>query len=350
MRLSVEPEAFAEAVKSAAAIARGQGVTNCVKLVATIEDALIVTGGDGDTFVELTVPATVEDPGAICTPAKVLAKAVPKLNGHILLTVDDDGALGVETLTSRLTLPTVSAAEYPTLQWPEGDPVDVTECWDRLRLIAYASAMALEPKFQAVKLLPDGWAEAYDKTRMARTEIPEGLGASVRKDSFDFAARLIEGEVSITTSANAVAFYGENVRLRAAVVQAEVVTAMLPQLAEWLAEGPSFSCDRKAFLEAVGLNEVVRDNDRQAIRVDVADGEARLTARSADIGEVTSAFPVVGAMPWVVGVTGSYVRDVLSRTTADEVTFQFGPSNIHPIVVESDGIVHMFAPNRIGSA
>lgn len=343
MRVQVEADVLADAVKAAASLSRGPGATNCVKLEAT--DQLVVTGGDGETYAEFTVPATVIREGATLTPAKVFAKAVPKLNGTVELMLDDDDALGVETVTSRLTLPTAPAQDYPKPLWPEGEPVDVTGSWDRLRLIAYASAMALESMFQAVKLLPDGWAEAYDKTRMARTEIPEGLSASVRKDSFDFAARVIEGSVSIATSNNAVAFYGKGARVFAVTVATEVKSALTPQIAALLGAGPALTCNRKALLEAIGLIEVVKDDERQAIRVDIVDGEATLTARSAEAGEVVSIFPVEGETPWPFGITGGYVRDVLSRTSAEDVTLQFSETNRGPIIVESEGIVHMFGPN-----
>ena len=45
-------------------------------------------------------------------------------------------------------------------------------------------------------------------------------------------------------------------------------------------------------------------------------------------------------------MTTHFVKDVLARCDADEVTFQFGSAQNHPIVVESDGITHLFGPNR----
>ena len=344
MKVEVEADVLAAAVKHAAVLTKNV-IPYTSLLLTTTANRLLVTAGDGDTFAEFTVHARVEEQGATLVPTKVFAKAVPKLNGVVSLTLEGS-ELEIETLTSNLKLPVVDPQTYPKVAWPESDPVDVSECWDRLRLIAYASAMALEPKFQAVKLLPDGWAEGFDKTRMARTPIPEGLCASVRKDSFDYAARVIEGSVSVATGDNAVAFYGESVRVRASVVQGEARTAMPPQVPELLAAGTQVTFDRKALLEAIGLIEVVKDDERQAIRIDIEGDEATLSAYSPDVGRVNSSVAVSGSTPWPIGITGGYVRDVLSRSTEDEVTFQFGPQFAHPIVVESDGITHMFGGNR----
>lgn len=344
MKAEVDALVMADAVKAAASVARGAGVTNCLRL-EVVGTNMLVLGGDGDTFIELVVPVSGGEDGVLVTPAKTLAKAAPLLDGPVSLYTQGE-RLVVETMTSELSLPLADPVEYPRLRWPEGEPVELGAAWERLRLIAYASAMSSEPVFQAVKLLPDGWAEAYDKTRMARTPIPDGLAAAVRKDSFDFAAKVMGAEISAVTGENAVSFHGPGVRVLAATVQAQLATATPGELSGWLDEGPSFTCDRKAFLEAVSLVEVVRDGRAQPVRVDVVDEEATLSAKTPDVGEVSASFPVEGEMPWPFGITAGYVRDVLSRSAAERVTFQFGPSDRHPIVVETDDIVHMFGPNR----
>lgn len=344
MKVQVEAEPLAAAAKTAAAIARGD-ITGCL-LIQAAGETLSLTGGDGDTFVELTIQANVIREGVVATPAKVFAKAAPKLNGEILLTEDDEGHLLMESLVSTLTLPTIEAQSYPRVRWPEAEPVDLSDCWERLRDISYAASLTMMPVFAAVKLLPDGWAEAYDKTRMARTPIPEGLTAAVRRDSLDFAARVIEGDVSVSTGDNGVSFHGDGIRLFAATVAGDVVSAVPSQLAGWIEAGSSFSCDRKDFLEAIGLIEVVKGDAIQPFRLDIKDGEAAIRASSADIGSVSSGFAVEGEIPWLIGMTTHYVKDVLTRSTAEKVTFRFGSEPNHPIMVESDGITHMFGPNR----
>ena len=344
MKAQVDAEALADASRTAASIARGE-ITGCL-LIEAVGDHLLITGGDGDTYIEVKIRANVIRSGVVATPAKVFAKATPKLTGDVLLTEDDEGRLLVESLVSVLTLPTIDASQYPQIRWPDTEPVDVSECWDRLRNITYAASLVMEPRFKAVKLLPDGWAEAYDKTRMARTRIPDGLSAAVRRDSIEFAAKVIEDSVSVSTGPNGVAFYGEGVRIHAAVVAGEVESAAVPQVEEWLAAGSTFSCKRKDFLEAIGLIEVVRGDTIHPFRLDVNDGQANIRASSVDIGSVSSDFPVDGDLPWPIGMTTHFVKDVLARCDADEVTFQFGSAQNHPIVVESDGITHLFGPNR----
>ena len=56
MKAEVDASVMADAVKAAASVAKGAGVTNCLRL-EVVGTNMLVLGGDGDTFIELVVAA-----------------------------------------------------------------------------------------------------------------------------------------------------------------------------------------------------------------------------------------------------------------------------------------------------
>ena len=341
MKFSLPADVLNEAMSTVAPLSKGQGITNCILIEAGV-DGVTFTAGDGDTFVTLTREADVERVGSVATPARTIAKASSKLRGTVTLTEDDDGALGVDTKSSRLTLPTAPTVEYPKLSWPDGEPVDLTEWWGDLAKIAYAADSEKSPNAWWYSItFSDGRATAFGGIRLAYCPAPGDLEGIVLRSSFYYAHRTLGDEVTMTLSSQFVRFAGDGIAILSRVPMANVKPLPIDF------ETPhKVTVNRKELLEALGLVEVVKDSIATPVRIDVSECEMRMQANSPDIGEVACGLEAEGELPYPTGFTSSHVRDVLTRMDGETVTFGFSAEPNKPIRVIEGDVTHILNPNR----
>lgn len=342
MKAEVEAEALAPAVKAAASVARGRDALSCLLISAT-PDGLSITGGDGDTFVTHAAGGDVEREGKVCAPARTLAKAVGNLTGVVELSEDDDGAFGLETKTSRLTLPTVKASEYPAFSMSEGEPVEMAPFWENLSRISYAAdnPRSTHPRHYSLAFYPDGHVEAYGGTRVATCPSPEGFDGLVLRSSIDAAVNLLgDEEISMWVAPNFVRFSAGPTDIVCRTPQGE-----RPALPLQLDQPHQISFERKEMLEALALVEVVKGDIAVPIRIDVVRGELRMRASSPDVGEVAVALEIEGDIPFPSGLTSSHTRDALVNCLGQRVTLEFGPSANKPLRIIDGEVTHIINPN-----
>lgn len=124
MIFTTETKAFAAAVASAAKVIPAKSpwpiLTN-LKMV-TNDDRVTLIGSDGDTTLEIDVPAQVETEGAVCVPFQPLAKFCAAARADtIKIAIDGNGAKA-QAGRSRIALSAQSLDDYPNYRPPEGAP------------------------------------------------------------------------------------------------------------------------------------------------------------------------------------------------------------------------------------
>jgi DNA polymerase III sliding clamp (beta) subunit (PCNA family) len=346
VKATVESESFAEALKTAAALTRPSGhlyAYSCVLLDAK-EDVIEVTGGDGDTFIKVPVPAEVGEQGQVLVAAKVVARAAAQMEGSIDLSLTESGDLNLEAGVSNLALPAADVTAYPKVPWmmKAAEPHDLTECWAHLGLISYAAQRKNHPRYESVTFFPDGNAVAFDGNRLAACPIPEGIDTAMFSSTLAYANKVLGSEVLLYADETGVILSDGAIWMRSTIPQYERTTLPLK-----VPENHSLTFERAALLEAFRLIEVVKEGDHVPIRVDVEAGEMRMQARSADVGAVASAIPVEGEVPWPFGLTLSMTREALSQVEADEITLWFGDTPLKPITLHDGDVLHLIAPNKL---
>lgn len=343
MKASIEAPDFADGLKIAAGLTRANShllAHGCIFIEATT-DGIFVTGGDGESYIRVPCGGEVFEPGDVLVPAKTVAKAVSLMEGNVDLTLDDDDSLGIETMTSRITLPTAPAESYPRLNWEGVGEAVAFDAWDLLSLITYA-ADGREGRHRSITFFPEGKAEAFSGTRLAFCLAPEGLDFGILRSTLDFAAKTFgESEVTIATSGGAAIFSSGGISLWTTLPQYD--RKPLPMNLD-LAH--NVTLDRKALLEGLGLMVVIKEGDEVPVRIDVANGELHMHASSPGQGMVATAIPVDGDLPYATGLTLSHARDVMTRCSGERVTLEFSVEPNKPIRVVEGSVTHILNPNR----
>jgi DNA polymerase III subunit beta len=95
-------------------------------LFEVIEDRVMITGTDMETWVRMTIPATVEEKGSITVPTRIFSDLISNLPGDSVTMELIEGQLKINSDGSHSTLNCVPAEDYPTI--PEntsGDTVSL---------------------------------------------------------------------------------------------------------------------------------------------------------------------------------------------------------------------------------
>jgi len=95
-------------------------------LFEVVEDRVMITGTDMETWVRMTIPATVEEKGSITVPTRIFSDLISSLPGDSVTMELIEGQLKINSDGSHSTLNCVPAEDYPTI--PEntlGDTVSL---------------------------------------------------------------------------------------------------------------------------------------------------------------------------------------------------------------------------------
>ena len=125
MKLTVSTSQLAGALKRASRCTgngrTGHPVLACVLLSATT-DSLIIAGFDLQTGISLSIPAAVDTIGSLAVNAQVLTNLVTALPDDLPITLEqpsDGEQLAIACGSSRYSVATQHAADYPTLPAPQ---------------------------------------------------------------------------------------------------------------------------------------------------------------------------------------------------------------------------------------
>lgn len=79
------------------------------------DDKIFFTGTDMETWVRITIPATIEEEGETTIPSRIFTDLISSLPGESVSITMDDGQMKIESDGSHSTLNCVPSHEYPTI-------------------------------------------------------------------------------------------------------------------------------------------------------------------------------------------------------------------------------------------
>jgi DNA polymerase III subunit beta len=118
MKINIDRDALFGAVAAAAMAVRDRSplpALSCLRLAADADGQIMITGTDLEIWVREAVQCGVEEPGAVCLPARKLLEIVRELP-HGLISMESAADSGHTTLSSgsaRFDLATMPADDYP---------------------------------------------------------------------------------------------------------------------------------------------------------------------------------------------------------------------------------------------
>lgn len=127
MNISLDAKSFSAAMREAAKLAASKTtlpILSHVRLDAG-DGALRIVATDFDTFLEIAVPAEVEEPGTLCAPASVLAQFAAAAKGERIEMRRDGHALRISCGRSRIGAATLDAADFPAVNPPADEAIGV---------------------------------------------------------------------------------------------------------------------------------------------------------------------------------------------------------------------------------
>lgn len=303
------------------------------------DEALVVTGSDGDVTLSARVKVGDPETGRLLLPPKPLASYLGSLNGSLSINVEvEDGDLlvtpdGLEPYRFRPL-----AATFPAAPSPGGEPrqVDLSQLSAALAVLKPAvprDTLAV----QLVSTEDDLTLHATDTYRLTRVAMPgAGFGSYTGVVPFTVLERAAKADadaVAVDSKARMLAFRSPTVSVVARQLAIPfpavdtVLSSMPPDFVEFV---PS---DLRGALERIASVA-----EQSAVSVVLDGGEMRLTASTAEVGQGAESVSLSrqSAAPFTVLVRAAFLQDAVASTAASTAALHFsGP--LQPLFVRLDG-------------
>lgn len=320
-------------------------------LLAADGDTLTARGTDLDIEVSAHATAVVATAGSCAVDASRLSDIVKKMVGETVSLVLDKDKLTVKAGRSRFTLPTLDAADYPTLNVGE---FDHTFAMDLSALFAPVQfAMSSEETryyLNGVYLHVSGSelrAVATDGHRLAlnKADIPEGAtalpGIIVPRKTVGLIAK---GMVDVSISKTKI-----RVSTNDTVLTSKLIDGAFPDYMRVIPTGNDklLRLDRAEFAKAVSRVATVASERGRAIRLDIANDNLALSVKS-DSGEayedVTADFT---AEPLAAGFNSAYLSELLGVLSGAEVKIALNDPGSPALLTGEGTLLAVLMPMRV---
>ncbi|WP_184804221.1 DNA polymerase III subunit beta [Rhizobium leucaenae] len=306
---------------------------------------LRVTGTDLDIVATDTAPADVSEPGSICVDAKLLQDISKKAGGDISISLEAD-RLVVKSGRSRFALPTLAAADFPSL---DGGKFDATFDIDLAALLApVAFAMSTEETryyLNGVFIhLQDQFIRAVstDGHRLSRHQMPYTgedafKGVIVPRKAVGVVPK---GTVNVSVSE-------AKIRIAAGdfVLTSKLIDGTFPDYQRVIPTGNDkkivFGSDEMR--QASGRVSVISSERGRAVKLSFADGKATLDVSNPDSGSASDEIVVsYDGDPIEIGFNAAYLAELIGIFPAGDITLALADSG-SPAVFTSEKAENLLA-------
>ena len=331
-------------------------------LLLTIEDGGIrLTGTNLDTTIKTWVPAKIIKKGEITVPARILIELLGGLKEEKLTLELDKETLAVTTLKVRAKIPTIAAAEFPTIELtPKAKGTRVAKAefvramtevvpaasQDDSRLVL--TGVVFKPGKEGTTLVAtDGYRLAKKDTKIKITEeiivAARDLGETAK-----IAAASDEEDVVINIS-------GDNNQIGFSLGHTEYYTKLIA------GEFPNYSqiipkefvstavVDKAGLLEALKVATTFAKDLGNVVHLSFEEKESFVSAASGATGEgkIKIDAEVVG-QPLKIAFNSRYITDGVGVLGGDKIEIRFaGAAN--PALIKSpddDSLIYIVMPVR----
>jgi DNA polymerase-3 subunit beta len=370
MQLTIPTTTFANDLQTASRVASTRSAVQAlsgIQLHAEADGRAELRATDMDVGLRLTLDASVQSPGDIVLPSRLLVDVVRSLSGTevslALRPVEQD----VEIVSGGATfhLRTLRNEDFPHLPSPAGSDaviVDAVPFVDTIhRVSRSASRDETRPVLTGIlvsasahelrMVATDSYRLSVKATQLA-TAVSQPIEANVPARALAELTRIVqqtEAEaITIERGANQIIF-----AVPGAVLSSRLIDGQFPNYQLLLPD----SADHELRIEREELAEVVRRVSLMAqknapLRLAFSDGQVVVSAQTPDVGEAREALPLPFAgEPFEIGFNAEFLRDGLESVDSQEVVIKLtGP--LRPGLIESaDGgeFVYLVMPIRLNT-
>ncbi len=306
-------------------------------LVEATGDGLRLSGTDLDIAVATTVPASVDQEGAITLPAKKLVEIVRELpSAGIRLSSSGEQRVALECGRSRFKLLGLSREEFPAFPAVGFESSWKIRSGELQKLIGHvafaASTEESRPILNGVlwELRPDRMRMvATNGHRLAKMDVPLSDAAAATADlivppkALEQIRRLFaaDDEIEIARSENHLGFRSETTQVFTRLIEGPYPNyeQVIPRENDRVA-----TADRGALTAALRRMSTVASDQTHRIRMALASGACKLSVQTPDLGEAQEELAVsYDGDPLEIGFNAAYLLEILKYMPTDEVRMTF---------------------------
>jgi DNA polymerase-3 subunit beta len=306
-------------------------------LLEATKDGLRLSGTDLDIAVVTTVPAAVDQEGAITLPARKLVELVRELpSAGIRMTTQGEQRVTIECGRSKFKLLGLPREEFPSFPQVAFDGSSKTTARELQKLIAHvafaASTEESRPVLNGVlwQLLPDRMRMvATNGHRLAKMEIPmqstvaQQAELIVPPKALEQFRKLFgpDDEIEIGRSDNHLGFRSATTQVFTRLIEGPYPNyeQVIPRENDKVA-----TVEKASLMSALRRMSIVASDQTHRIRMAFGDGSCRLSVTTPDLGEAQEEITVsYEGEALDIGFNANYLLEVLKYMPTDEVRLTF---------------------------
>jgi DNA polymerase-3 subunit beta len=305
-------------------------------LIEARKDGIRLSGTDLDIAVSTTVPAEVDDEGAITLPAKKLSDIARELPAaSVRISASGEQRAQIECGKSRFRLHGLPRDEFPSFPQVNFEGSWKVAAKDLHKLVGHV-AFAVSTEESRPILNGVLWELRKDRMRMvatnghrlARMEVALEKGSAqadliVPPKALEQIRRLfgVDDEVEIARSENHLGF-----RAGGTLVYTRLIEGPYPNYEQVIPrENDKFATvDRVAMSSALRRMSIVASDQTHRIRLHFTGGTLKFSVQTPDLGEAQDEMPVTYEGDSLeIGFNAAYLLELLKYMPTDEVRFTF---------------------------
>lgn len=335
-----------------------------VLIEASLEGSIRLMATDLDLQIDETVPAAVDQAGAITVPAHTLFDIARKLpEGSQVELAAAEGKIKINAGRAKFELGTLPRDDFPVIA--EGELPTVFELpaetlkqiIDKTRFAIsteetryYLNGIFLHVADDVLK------AAATDGHRLARVTVPRPDGADGMPDVIvprKCVAELrklldeVDGSVGVSLSGSKIRF-----DLGAAILTSKLIDGTFPDYSRVIPQGNDkiLKIDPRSFMQGVDRVSTIATEKTRAVKMALDRDRITLSVTSPDNGTAAEEVPgEYAAQPFEIGFNSRYLMDILGQVEGDLVEVHLADAAAPTLIRENDKspALYVLMPMRV---
>jgi len=334
--------------------------------IAAAEGSIELQATDTDLSIRMPMNGTVDKPGAVVLPARLLLEVVRQLGaGEVTLELrGEEQDVEVQSGTAQYHLRTLRLEDFPELPESGGDTQIVMPAEAFVETIARVSRSASRDETRPIltgvlvsasgkelrMVATDSYRLSVKETAL-ENELKESFEANVPARALEELARLLEPEtetITISVKSNQIVFEIGSVALSSRLIDGQFPNyqQLLPDAFEH-----ELTISTEEFL-TVARRIALMAQKNAPLRLGFTDGELTLSAQTPDVGEAKDTLPVPFAgEPLEIGFNPEFLVAGLESTTSDDVILKLINPLRPGLIVAADGsgFLYLIMPIRLNA-
>jgi len=335
-----------------------------VLIEASLDGSLRLMATDLDLQIDETVPAAVDQAGAITVPAHTLFDIARKLpEGSQVELTAAEGKIKVNAGRAKFELGTLPRDDFPVIA--EGELPTVFELpAETLKQIIDKTRFAISTEETRYYLngiflhVADDMlkAAATDGHRLARVTVARPEGAEAMPDVIvprKCVAELrklldeVDGSVGVSLSGSKIRF-----DLGAAILTSKLIDGTFPDYSRVIPTGNDkiLKIDPRSFMQGVDRVSTIATEKTRAVKMALDRDRITLSVTSPDNGTAAEDVPgEYSAQPFEIGFNSRYLMDILGQIESDLVEVHLADAAAPTLIRENDKspALYVLMPMRV---